>query len=115
MCGSPNTSPTGRHARSCWPRQAHVPKPATPTKSQSVSSATPPSAASCSSVHRRCRVAQTQSARTNLGPTNAGIACVDLESNFISQLENDESNGVRPELAALCFRLLHSTLDESLD
>src|SRR2546421_11334448 len=56
MGGSPNTSPTGRHARSCWPRRVHTPKPATRTKSQSVSSATPPSAASCSSVSRPWRL-----------------------------------------------------------
>src|ERR1700716_46781 len=56
MCGSPNTSPTGRLARSCWPRQMPTAKPVTRTKSQSVSSAIPRSDDSCSSVSRRCRL-----------------------------------------------------------
>jgi predicted RNA polymerase sigma factor len=34
MCGSPNTSPTGRHARSCWRGQVRTTKPSTRTKSQ---------------------------------------------------------------------------------
>src|ERR1700694_3071548 len=56
MGAPPSTSPTGRHARSCWSRQAHSPKRATRTRSRSVSSATPPSAACYSSVSRRCRL-----------------------------------------------------------
>src|SRR5580693_6911239 len=56
MRGSLNTSPTGRHARNCWPRRAHTAKPATLTKSLSVSRATLPSAAFCRSVCLRCRL-----------------------------------------------------------
>ena len=56
MRGSPNTSPTGRRARNCWPGRAHTAKPARRTKSRSASSAIPRSAASCSGVSRRCRL-----------------------------------------------------------
>ena len=52
MGGSPNTNPTGRRARSCWPRQARTAKPATLTRSRSVWSAIPRSAASCSDARR---------------------------------------------------------------
>src|SRR5712692_842680 len=70
MCGSLNTNPTGLHARSCWPGPAHPAKPATRTKSQSVSSATPRSAASCSSVSRPWRADPPGYRATRCGATD---------------------------------------------
>src|ERR1700680_3703717 len=56
MRGSPNPSPTGRRARNYYQSQAPTTKLVTLTKSLSVSSANPPSAASSRSACRRCRV-----------------------------------------------------------
>src|SRR5262245_12534827 len=54
MCGSPNTNRTGLHVPSCWPRLAYMAKRAAPTRSRSVLSAIPRSAASCSGVSLWC-------------------------------------------------------------
>src|SRR5258705_12787604 len=136
MGGSPNTNPTGQHSRSCWPRQANRPTPATPTKSQSVRGGTPPLAASCSRVNRRWGVAQTQNARTKLGPARAGIACGGLDQRHIltlkttSRIEFAGASGSLLSTATLYFDkrgwrwagrskkpglVLPHNLDESLD
>src|SRR5882757_6898391 len=53
MHGSSNINRTGQHVPNCSPRRTRTKKPTTHTKSQLVSSATRPSAASCNSVSRR--------------------------------------------------------------
>src|SRR5258708_37494819 len=55
MCGSQNTSPTGLHGRNYSPGQVLTMRPDMLMKSQSASSATLPSAVSCSVVNRRWR------------------------------------------------------------